>query len=214
MQNFIKVDSPLVKHYISVIRDKNSNKNEFSDGIENLVYLMLPQITNGLMLSETRINTPLTETSGYFFADKVLLIPVLRAGLAMLDPIKKIIPQTAVGYIGMRREESGKTITAEMYYENLPPNLDSYKIMLLDCIIATGVSLIHTIKHLIDKGANQKNISIVSIMMAQPGLDALLAEFPEITIATCQVDEILNEKGYIVPGLGDAGNRYNGYDIN
>ena len=213
MGRLIKVGGPLVEHYIGVIRDAESDKNTFSSAIENLAYLMLPQITSDLLLTEKRIQTPLTETTVAYFYDKVLLIPILRAGLALLDPLKRVIPDTAVGYIGMKRYENADGITADMYYENLPPNLGEYKIMILDCIIATGSSIALAIEHLKKYGVSEEKISVISVMAAKPGLDSLYNQFPGITIATCQIDEKLNEKGFIVPGLGDAGNRYNGYDV-
>jgi len=213
MGRLIEVNSPLVKHYIGIIRDVESDKNTFSSAIENLAYLMLPQITSDLLLTEKRIQTPLTETTVASFYDKVLLIPILRAGLALLEPLKKVIPDTAVGYIGMKRGTNADGITADMYYENLPPNLHEYNIMILDCIIATGSSIALAINHLKQYGVAEKKISVISVMSARPGLDSLCSQFPDITIATCQIDEKLNEKGFIVPGLGDAGNRYNGYDI-
>ena len=147
------------------------------------------------------------------FSEKVLIIPILRAGLAMLEPLKKVIPNTTIGYIGMKRkvDETTSEIWADMYYCNLPTDLREYKILMLDIVIATGSSVIPAIDHLIDRGADQENISVVSIVAARPGLENLRNSFANINLSTCAIDDMLNEHGYIVPGLGDAGDRYNGY---
>jgi len=207
------VENPLISHYMGIIRDRESDKNAFSNAIEALVYLMIPEITNDLKTSEKAILTPLAEARVDYFCENVLIIPILRAGMAMLEPLKRIIPNTVFGYFGMKRVTDSATsaIYAEMHFSNLPPNLGDYQIMILDIVIATASSISRAIENLLALGAKQENIQIVGILAARPGIEILQKHFPKINISVCAIDEKLDENGYIVPGLGDAGDRYNGY---
>ncbi|MDR2167612.1 MAG: uracil phosphoribosyltransferase [Clostridiales bacterium] len=218
MKDAIIVSNPLISHYVGIIRDANTCKNDFVNAVESIVYLMSFSITGHVETAQKRVMTPVAEADvGYFF-DKILLIPILRAGLAMFDPMRKILPLATFGYVGIKRKGDKVTdaenmgFTADMYYCNLPPKLHEFKVMILDVVIATGSTVDYAIEYLIGQGVKPENISLVSIISSRPGLDNLRRKFPEVSIYTCEIDEILTEKGYISPGLGDAGNRYNGYD--
>jgi len=213
MDNFTLINGSIIDHYVGIIRDKNSCKSTFSNAIENIMYLMIPDITSGFASSPKKVLTPMAEAVAASFSERVLIIPILRAGLAMLEPLKKVIPNTTFGYIGMKRKTDEVTgeIRADMYYCNLPSGLAGCKVLMLEVVIATGSSLIPAIEHLISNGAKQEDISVVSIISARPGLEVLHKAFPDIRLFACAVDDALDENGYIIPGLGDAGDRYNGY---
>ena len=208
MTNVHLVKTPLIDHYVGVIRDESTNKNDFANAIENIVYLMSSQITSDVELGYKRVNTPIAETTVAYFFDKVLIIPILRAGLAMFEPMRRILPMSTCGYIGIKRLPD---LTADMYYCNLPPDLASYRIVLLETVIGTGSTLDCTIEYLMAQGVDPKKLSVASIICARKGLEDLAAKHSDVSFVVSAIDEILDERGYIVPGLGDAGDRYNGY---
>ena len=218
MKSVIQVSNPLIDHYLGVIRDENTCKNDFVQAVECIVSLMSFSVTGSVNTARKRVLTPVAEADIAYFFDKILIIPILRAGLAMFDPIKRVLPMATFGYVGIKRV--GEKVTdgenmgfeADMYYCNLPPDLHEYKVIILDVVVATGSTVDYAIEYLGKEGVPQENISLVSIISSRPGLENLQRKFPQVSIYTCEIDEILNEKGYIVPGLGDAGNRYNGYD--
>jgi len=218
MKSVVQVSNPLIDHYVGVIRDENTCKNDFVQAVECIVSLMSFSITGNVNTAKKRVLTPVAEADIAYFFDKILIIPILRAGLAMFDPIKRVLPMATFGYVGIKRV--GERVTggdnmgfeADMYYCNLPPNLDEYKVIILDVVIATGSTVDYAIEYLGTQGVPQENIQLVSIIASRPGLENLQKKYPDVDIFVCKIDEILNEKGYIVPGLGDAGNRYNGYD--
>jgi len=218
MKGIIQVSNPLIDHYVGVIRDENTCKNDFVQAVECIVSLMSFSITGNVNTAKKRVQTPVAEADIAYFFDKILIIPILRAGLAMFDPVKKVLPMATFGYVGIKRmgdkvrDGENMGFEADMYYCNLPPNLHEYKVIILDVLIATGSTVDYAIEYLGKEGVPQENISVVSIISSRPGLENLQSKFPNVKIFTCEIDDILNEKGYIVPGLGDAGNRYNGYD--
>jgi len=208
------VSNPLIDHYLGVIRDEQTGKNEFAQAIESIVYLMSSSITGNIGTAKKTVKTPLADTEVAYFFDKILVIPILRAGLAMFEPVKRIIPSATFGYLGIKRNQSGtgsKDFSADMYYCNLPPNLDEYKVLMLDVVVATGVSTKHCIDYLIERGVKEENITLASLICASEGIEKIRDNYPSMDLFTCAIDEVLTEKGYILPGLGDAGDRYNGY---
>ena len=213
MSGIKMVTNPLLEHYVGVIRDVRTDKNEFARSIENILYLMSKDITSHVGTEKRVVSSPLAETEVAYFSDKILLIPILRAGMSMLEPLKKIIPLATFGYVGISRsqEENGE-FKANVYYCNLPPNLHEFKVYILEVVVATGSTVKYAINHLLEAGVAEDNISIVSIISSKVGLDVLLKLYPRLSVFTCAIDSHLNDHGYIVPGLGDAGNRYNGYD--
>ena len=218
MKAITQVSNPLISHYVGVIRDENTCKNDFVQAVECIVSLMSFSITGNVNTAKKRVMTPVAEADIAYFFDKILIIPILRAGLAMFDPVKKVLPMATFGYVGIKRmgdkvtDADNMGFAADMYYCNLPPNLHEYKVIILDVVIATGSTVDYAIEYLGKEGVAQENISLVSIISSRPGLENLQKKFPNVKIFTCEIDDVLNEKGYIVPGLGDAGNRYNGYD--
>lgn len=213
MKDIVILSNPLIDHYLGVIRDEQTGKNEFGQAIESIVYLMSSSITGNIGVSTKSVKTPLAETNVAYFFDKILVIPILRAGLAMFEPIKRIIPSATFGYVGIKRSHAAaiKDITADMYYCNLPPNLSEYKVILLDVVVATGVSTSYCVDYLIGKGVKEENITLASIIVSSEGIDKVNSTYPKMEIFTCAIDDVLTDNGYIVPGLGDAGDRYNGY---
>lgn len=213
MKGIIKMSNPLIDHYLGVIRDEQTGKNDFAQSIESIVYLMSFNITGNIGTAVKTVKTPLAETDVAYFFDKILVIPILRAGLAMFEPIKRIIPDATYGYVGIKRSHAPvrKDITADMYYCNLPDNLCEYKVILLDVVVATGVSTSHCVDYLIERGVKEENIILASIIVSREGIEKVNAAYPKMEIFTCAIDEVLTDNGYIVPGLGDAGDRYNGY---
>ena len=218
MNNINIVSNPLISHYVGVIRDENTCKNDFVQAVECIVSLMSFSVTGSVNTATKQVMTPVAACDVAYFFDKILIIPILRAGLAMFDPIKRVLPMATFGYVGIKRV--GEKVTdgnnmgfeADMYYCNLPPNLSEYKVIILDVVVATGSTVDYAVEYLGKQGVTQENISLVSIISSRPGIENLQKKFPKLNIFTCEIDDILNEKGYIVPGLGDAGNRYNGYD--
>ena len=211
MKQAIKVSNPLISHYVGELRDINTDKNAFANAIENIVYLMSSQITSNIECGTKKVSTPLADTEVAYFFDKVLIIPILRAGMAMFEPMKRILPHAAYGYIGIQRVEKDGQLVADMYYCNLPSNLQDYKVYILEIVVATGVTVKHTVDYLLEQGVKCENISLVSIISSKYGVEELGSKYPQLNMITCEIDETLTDKGYIVPGLGDAGDRYNGY---
>ncbi|MCL2753606.1 MAG: uracil phosphoribosyltransferase [Defluviitaleaceae bacterium] len=213
MKDITIVSNPLIDHYLGVIRDEQTGKNDFGQAIESIVYLMSSNITGNIGTATKTVKTPLAETSVAYFFDKILVIPILRAGLAMFEPVKRIIPSATFGYVGIKRSHASavKDITADMYYCNLPNNLHEYKVILLDVVVATGVSTSHCVDYLIERGVKEENITLASLICSREGVNKVNAAYPKMEIFTCAIDEVLTDNGYIVPGLGDAGDRYNGY---
>jgi len=149
------------------------------------------------------VETPLATASGFQLEREVVLVPVLRAGLGMLDSILQLIPHARVGFIGLKREET--TLRAMFYHKSLPKNLERFEVILIDPMLATGGSSVAAIDLLIEQGA--KHIRMVNLVAAPAGIRVVQKKYPRVPIFTAAVDKKLNEKGFIVPGLGDAGDR-------
>jgi uracil phosphoribosyltransferase len=212
MKDIRVVSNPLIEHYVGVIRDVGTCKNEFGRSIENIVYLMSKDITSHIGTEKRVVSSPLAETEVAYFSDKILVIPILRAGMSMLEPLKRVIPMADFGYVGIRRTRVDDEFVPDVYYRHLPSNLSDYKVYILEVVVATGSSVNYAINDLLQAGVPEGNISLISIISSKIGLDRMQKKYPQVSIFTCAIDEILTDKGMIVPGLGDAGNRYNGYD--
>ena len=171
--------------------------------------LLAYEATRDLPTYEMEIETPIGKTTGKFISDqKVGIIPILRAGLGMVDGFLSVLPTARVGHIGMYRDE--KTLKPVWYYNKVPmeaPNPEKFYIYITDPMLATGNSLIEAIKLYADKGIPIKNIKVICIIAAPEGIENIQKHYPDIEIITAAVDERLNDKGYIVPGMGDAGDR-------
>jgi uracil phosphoribosyltransferase len=206
------VSSPLIEHYVGIIRDVQTCKNEFGRSIENIIYLMSNDITGHVGTEKRMVSSPLAETEVAYFSDKIMIVPIMRAGLAMLEPLRRVIPTADFGYVGIRRTRgpAGEFIP-EVYYQHLPIDMKDYKVYLLEVVVATGSSVNYAVNHLLEEGVPEDRISLISIISSKVGLGRLQERFPQMNIYTCVIDEILTDQGMIVPGLGDAGNRFNGY---
>ena len=205
------VDHPLVAHKLTVLRSVDTDSPTFRRLADELVTLLAYEATRGVRVEAVDITTPVAPTTGVRMATpKPLVVPILRAGLGMLDGMMRLLPTAEVGFLGMVRNES--TLEATTYAERLPASLEGRQCFVLDPMLATGGTLAAAIQFLEDRGASE--IIAVCLLAAPEGLDALehgvAAVGVPITVVTAAVDEKLNEHGYIVPGLGDAGDRLYG----
>ena len=197
-------DHPLVQHKVSIIRDKNTSVKVFRELVQEIAGLMVYESTRNLPLIKIKVETPLTETEAYAIEGKKLaIVPVLRAGLGMVDGILQIVPNAKVGHIGLYRDP--KTLMPVEYYCKLPGDISERDIFILDPMLATGGSASAAISLVKEKGG--KKISLVSIIAAPDGVAKVHGDHPDVDIFTAALDSHLDENGYIVPGLGDAGDR-------
>ncbi|WP_026486375.1 uracil phosphoribosyltransferase [Caldanaerobius polysaccharolyticus] len=205
-KNVHVVDHPMIQHKLSIIRDKNTGTKDFKDLVEEIAMFMAYEVTRNLPLEEVEIETPICKTKAMTLSGKKLgVIPILRAGLGMVNGILKLIPAAKVGHIGLYRDpESLKPVE---YYCKLPTDINERELIVVDPMLATGGSAIAAIGFLLQRGAVIENIKLVNLIAAPEGIKAVTEKYPEIEIFVAAVDEKLDEHGYIVPGLGDAGDR-------
>ncbi|ROS25515.1 uracil phosphoribosyltransferase [Rathayibacter sp. PhB127] len=202
-------DHPLITHKLTVLRDKRTPSPTFRQLAEELMTLLAYEATRGVRTRTVTIETPVTTTTGLALSDpQPLVVPILRAGLGMLEGMVKLIPTAEVGFLGMARNE--ETLEPTTYAERLPDDLSNRQCFVLDPMLATGGSLIAAIRFLFDRGA--EDVTAVCLLAAPEGLAAVEKAFvgKDVTIVLGSLDEKLNELGYIVPGLGDAGDRLYG----
>ena len=201
---------PLVDHKLTVLRDRNTPSNIFRELVSELVTLEAYEATRNLEVVDQPIETPVAPMVGKHLASpKPIVVPILRAGLGMLDGMTKLLPTAEVGFLGMRRDES--TLDIITYANRLPEDLTGRQCFLLDPMLATGGTLIAATHYLSERGA--KDVTAINILAAPEGLDRLKRELDpsiDFKVVVCAVDEKLNDKAYIVPGLGDAGDRLYG----
>lgn len=202
--NVTVMDHPMIQHKLTLLRDKNTGVKEFRELVEELSLLMGYEVTRNLALEEVEIETPVAKTKSKVIAGKKLgIIPILRAGLGMVDGMLKLIPAAKVGHIGLYRDP--ETLMPVEYYCKLPSDVAERDLIVLDPMLATGGSAVAAIKFLKDRGA--KSIKLVNLIAAPEGVKAVAEAHPDVEIYVAAVDEKLNDHGYIVPGLGDAGDR-------
>jgi uracil phosphoribosyltransferase len=194
---------PLLTHKLTVLRRKETDTKEFRETLGEIAGLMAYEITRDLPLKDITIETPLEECITKELAIDVVLVPILRAGLGMVDGISNLIPSARIGHIGMYRDHV--TLKPMTYYSKLPDNLPEAVVMVLDPMLATGGSSTDAIQVLKDHGA--KTIKLVCIVGAPQGVERIMQDHPDVQIFLAGMDERLNLQGYIVPGLGDAGDR-------
>ena len=205
--NFHIVDHPLIKHKLSILRDKNTISKEFRELTSEITSLLLYQATKELTFSNYNIETPITETIGYKIKlDNIVILPILRAGLGMVKGAQDLMPNARVGYIGMERDH--KTHKPVDYYFKIPKVTDSMVFIVLDPMLATGGTMIAAIDRLKDLGA--KNIVSICIISSPEGMNEICNHHQDVKIYTGALDKKLNNNKYIVPGLGDAGDRLYG----
>jgi uracil phosphoribosyltransferase len=201
--NFNLIDHPLVKKDITILRDKKTQSEYFRETVRRISNILAVEIGKTLKLRKTNVVTPLERTTGYKLDQKIILIPVLRAGLSMVSGFLDLIPDCKVGHIGLQRNE--QTLKPEEYYFKIPRVDINSKIILLDPMLATGGSASQAIKYLKRKRA--KEIVFACIVAAPEGINKINSEHNKIEIYSAALDRELNKKGYILPGLGDAGDR-------
>lgn len=206
MRNVVVVNHPLIDHSLTVIRRKDTGTEEFRRHAGIVSKILLVEVMRELKTEKVKIETPLSPMTGKKLKDEVVVVPVLRAGLAMLFAIQDFLPAVSVGFIGLERDEH--TAQAREYYRKLPNIFVSHKVIVLDPMLATGGSFHDTITALNEKGA--KYITIVCIVSAPEGIAFIQKHHPDIPIVTAAIDKKLNSKKFIVPGLGDFGDRYFG----
>jgi uracil phosphoribosyltransferase len=203
-KNFKIIDHPLIKHKLTIMRDYRTSKKEFKELLDEISMLMAYEITKDLPLKEIEVQTPLKKTKSYIIqGKKIVLIPILRAGIGMIDGILKLIPSARVGHIGIYREHS--TMKPVTYYFKIPTDCKYRDVILLDPMLATGGSAIDAVAKLKEIGV--KKIKFMCLVAAPEGVESFTKIFPDIPIYAAALDEQLNEEGYILPGLGDAGDR-------
>jgi uracil phosphoribosyltransferase len=205
-RNLQVVDGPLSQHKLAVLRDERTPTPEFRQAMKELALIMVAEATSDMPTRPVRIRTQLAETEVEEISAPVCLVPVLRAGLGMLDGALALLPQATVGFMGLFRDE--ETAQPIEYYVNLPRNLEDYLVMVLDPMLATGGSLSATLTKLKDEGATW--ISCLHAVAAVPGVERLSREHPDVRLYAAAVDPELDERSFIVPGLGDAGDRLYG----
>ncbi len=205
-QTILKIEHPVLEHSLSVLRDKTTDTEEFRRHTAVVSQIMIIEATRSLPLRSRAIETPLSPTSGFEISREIVLVPVLRAGISMLFAAKELLSWAPVGFIGLERDE--QTAKAREYYQKFPADLAEKHILVLDPMLATGGSLVDTIKALEKKGACL--ISVVCIVAAPEGIAYLNRKCPGVKIYTAAIDKKLDSSKYIVPGLGDFGDRYFG----
>lgn len=197
---------PLMHHKLTLIRNEETGTKDFRETVEEISMLMAYEVTRNLPTVEKKVKTPIATMKGKVLAKEVVIVPIIRAGIGMVDGILKLIPTAKVGYVGVYRDD--KTLLPHEYYVKLPDKLDEATILVVDPMLATGGSVSHTIDLL--KKRNAKDISYVGIVGAPEGVKALQEKHPDVNIFLAALDEKLNDNGYIVPGLGDCGDRLYG----
>ncbi|WP_422485116.1 uracil phosphoribosyltransferase [Gudongella sp. DL1XJH-153] len=204
MSKVVVMDHPLIKHKLTMLRDKNTGSKDFRELVTEISTLMAYEVTRDFPLQDIEIETPITTMMSPIIAGKkVGLIPILRAGLGMVDGMLSLIPAAKVGHVGLYRDP--ETLQAVEYYCKLPQDVAERDLIVLDPMLATGVSAISAIKFLEKSGA--KNIKLVCLIAAPEGVKAVQKSAPDVDIYLASLDEKLNDHAYIVPGLGDAGDR-------
>jgi uracil phosphoribosyltransferase len=204
MSNVYVIDHPLIQHKLTIIRDKNTGTKEFRELVDEVATLMAFEITRDMPLKEIEIETPVSKAKAKTLSGKKIgIVPILRAGIGMVDGVLKLIPAAKVGHIGLYRDP--ETLMPIEYYVKLPNDVEERDFILVDPMLATGGSAVEAINSLKKRGA--KNIKFMCLIAAPEGVEAIKKAHDDVDIYIAGLDEKLNDHGYIVPGLGDAGDR-------
>lgn len=203
LKNLTIVDHPLAKRDLTILRDKNTTPLEFRNAIKRISSVLVTAVTKNFELKEIKVQTPLEKTIGYKLNHEVVIVPILRAGLSLVDPFLEMIPDARVGHIGLYRDE--ETLKPVDYYLKLPKNINKAKVLIIDPMLATGGSASVAISFLKKRGA--KEITLVCLVAAPEGVHKVSTEHKDVKIFAVSLDRTLNDRGYILPGLGDAGDR-------
>jgi len=198
------LDHPLIQHKLTYIRDKNTGSKDFRELVEEVAMLMAYEVTRDFPLKEVEVETPIQKTKTMVISGKkVGVVPILRAGLGMVNGVLKLIPAAKVGHVGLYRDP--ETLMPVEYYCKLPSDIQERDLIIIDPMLATGGSAVAAIQFLKQRGA--KNIKLMCLIAAPEGLKAVQESHPDVDIYVAAIDEKLNDHAYIVPGLGDAGDR-------
>ena len=206
MEKVTVINHPIVDRYLTILRHKETHTAAFRRAMSNIGVILAYHSLSDLPLDETTIETPIQQTKGFVPGPEVVVIPILRAGLSLVDGIINFMPEAKVGHVGVYRDE--ETHEPVNYYDNLPLGIEDAYNLVVDPMLATGGSGSHAISFLKENGA--RTIKFVCLIAAPEGIERLQSDHPDVPIITAAVDEKLNEHAFIVPGLGDAGDRYFG----
>jgi len=203
MKNLIIIDHPLVKRDLTLLRNKKTPSHQFRAILRRTASLMAYEVSRDLQVKEIEIHTPLEKTKGVAVDQQIVLVPILRAGLGLVGGFVEVMPNARVGHIGLFRDE--ETLKPVDYYFKVPRNLNRALVLLLDPMLATGGSAVAAVSFLKERGA--RTIRLVNLVSAPEGVRKIRKAHPDVVMYTCALDRELNNRGYILPGLGDAGDR-------
>lgn len=199
-------DHPLIRHKMTILRDVSTSDRPFRAVLAQIAGLMVYEVTRSFQTVEVPVRTPMTTTTGHRLAGSITVVPVLRAGLGMISGVLEIMPEARVGHLGLARDE--KTLQPKAYLNKLPKDLDAGPVVLVDPMLATGGSASAACTML--RAAGASDLRMICLVAAPEGVARMNADHPEVTVYTAALDERINEQGYILPGLGDAGDRLYG----
>ena len=206
MSNVHVFDHPLIQHKLSILRDKNTSVKEFRELISEIAMLMCFEATRDLPLEKIDVETPVaTAHCKHIAGKKLAIVPILRAGLGMVDGMVTMMPNVKVGHIGLFRDP--QTLEPVKYYFKMPPDIAERDVIIVDPMLATGNSSVHAVNVLLKRGAMEDNIKFLALVAAPEGVEVFFKAHPNIDLYVASVDEKLDKNAYIVPGLGDAGDR-------
>jgi uracil phosphoribosyltransferase len=200
------LDHPLIQQKLYYLRSKKSNNLSFRNMLDEVGALMVYEVTRNLPVAEREVETPLEITTGFVLSKPVTLVPILRAGLAMCDGILKLIPQARVGHLGLYRDKD--SLKPVEYYSKFPSDMEESEVIIIDPMLATGGSAVAAVSYV--KKAGSKHIRFVCLVASPEGVQLMAEKHPDVPLYTAALDRQLNDHGYILPGLGDAGDRIYG----
>jgi uracil phosphoribosyltransferase len=202
-KKFYLIDHPIIKRDVTILRDKKTDSETFRAALQRVSNILAVELSKVFELTKTEIETPLEMTEGAKLKHNVILVPVLRAGLGMVNGFLQIIPEAKVGHIGLQRDE--ETLKPIEYYYKVPKHLETSEVVMLDPMLATGGSAVEALKYLKNRGASK--LAFACLVASPEGIKKMEIEHPDVKIFAAALDRELNSKGYILPGLGDAGDR-------
>lgn len=200
------IEHPVIARDLTILRDVNTSTSDFRTALKRIAIILAYEALRELPLRSFDVETPIEKTTGYDISQQVFVVPILRAGLTLTDALLQFIPEARVGHLGMYRDE--ETHQPVDYYSNIPSGIEDAMVLVVDPMLATGGSADDALSHLRDQGA--RDLRFISLISAPEGLNHLQAEHPDVHVITAAIDEKLNDDAFIVPGLGDAGDRYFG----
>lgn len=203
MENLTVVDHPLLKRDLTILRRDETPHGQFRKTVSDAASILAYEAMSEIQLEETAIETPMETTTGYEIAEDVMVVPIMRAGLGMVDGFVRYVPEARVGHLGMQRDE--ETYRPEDYYSKIPTGIESAHVFVVDPMLATGGSATFAINHLKERGGNR--FTFACLVAAPEGVKQLREEHPDVPIVTAVLDRELDENAFIRPGLGDAGDR-------